>query len=136
MNIHYSYSLCINLTTFKFLFHFFLLRCLFSIKKKKKKKVEWTLDEIWMWIFIFHHLNYFFLKKWCNSHQNSWNHFNDIQGYKLTHMFMNSSNSFRKEKKKKNHVRFPSSSTTLGLTIKQAKLKYSNMFVQTQVKSI
>ena len=40
------------------------------------------------------------------------------------------------EKKKKNHVCFPSSSTTLGLTIKQAKLKYNNMFVQTQVKSI
>ena len=50
-------------------------------------------------------------------------------------MFMNSSDSFRKEKKK-NHVCFPSSSTTLGLTIKQAKLNYNNMFVQARFKSI
>jgi len=41
-----------------------------------------------------------------------------------------------KKKKKIVHVRLQSSSTTLGLTIKQAKLNYNNMFVQARFKSI
>ena len=40
------------------------------------------------------------------------------------------------KKKKIVNVRLQSSSTTLGLTIKQAKLNYNNMFVQARFKSI